>query len=351
MYNDTIRTENSGQIQGGIKYQIRKEPKMTKFEELLTHINGSKVYIQTHNFPDPDAIASAYGLQKLLKTRKIESTICYKGKIDRTSTIKLVRKLGIKIVNVDDMELMNPEDEIILVDAQKGNANLIDMTGVEIICIDHHKTYEKANYMYSDIRPEVGACASIIAGYFYENNIVIDKNTATALMYAIKVDTANMCRSVSDLDLEMFYKLHKISDTEFIKSLEMSVIQFEDLHAYVNAINSIKVYDNMSFANTGEDCPEALIASISDFMLALDEVNLTVVYSEKRGGIKLSIRSEKQYDAGLITKNALVGMGNGGGHEQMAGGFVPKKKSVSTDQMISNLEDRFVDTVHELYGI
>lgn len=56
---------------------------MTRFEQLLEQINREHVYIQTHNFPDPDAIASAYGLQRLLKTRGIRATICYKGKIDR----------------------------------------------------------------------------------------------------------------------------------------------------------------------------------------------------------------------------------------------------------------------------
>jgi len=47
---------------------------MTKLDELVTQINREHVYIQTHNFPDPDAIASAFGLQELLK-RSSASTI------------------------------------------------------------------------------------------------------------------------------------------------------------------------------------------------------------------------------------------------------------------------------------
>jgi len=325
---------------------------MTKFEEIVKCISQNHIYIQTHNFPDPDAIASAYGIQKLLKCKNIESTICYKGKIDRSSTSKMVSQLEIEIINMDEMCTIDSEDMIILVDGQKGNANIINIPGAEIICIDHHKTYdkEKVNYLYSDIRPDVGACASIIAEYFYENNIEIDKNLATAFMFAIKVDTANMSRGVSDLDLEMFYKLHKLCDLDFIKSLEMSTIQFDDLHAYVNAISSIKVYGNISFANTGAGCPEALIATISDFMLALDEVNMSVVYSEKNDGIRLSIRCQKQYDAGLIANNALLGIGNGGGHELMAGGFVPSQQGIDTNTLITTLEKRFVDTVRTLYG-
>ena len=74
---------------------------MTKLDELVTQINREHVYIQTHNFPDPDAIASAFGLQELLKLRGIHATICYKGKIDRYSTDKLREILDIRLVNID----------------------------------------------------------------------------------------------------------------------------------------------------------------------------------------------------------------------------------------------------------
>lgn len=60
---------------------------MTKLDELLVQINGERVYIQTHNFPDPDAIASAFGLQELLKYRGVETKICYKGKSTGTVPI------------------------------------------------------------------------------------------------------------------------------------------------------------------------------------------------------------------------------------------------------------------------
>ena len=56
---------------------------MTKLDQLISKIKQKHVYIQMHNFPDPDAIASAFGLQELLKYRRIPATICYKGKIER----------------------------------------------------------------------------------------------------------------------------------------------------------------------------------------------------------------------------------------------------------------------------
>lgn len=83
---------------------------MTKLDELVKQINREHVYIQTHNFPDPDAIASAFGLQELLKNRGIHSTICYKGKIDRYSTDKLREILDIKLENLEDLDSKLTED-------------------------------------------------------------------------------------------------------------------------------------------------------------------------------------------------------------------------------------------------
>ena len=44
---------------------------MNDFNQLAALCHGKHIYIQTHNFPDPDAIASAFGLQRLLAQHEI----------------------------------------------------------------------------------------------------------------------------------------------------------------------------------------------------------------------------------------------------------------------------------------
>lgn len=326
---------------------------MAKLNELLQQINREHVYIQTHNFPDPDAIASAYGMQRLLEYHGISSTICYKGKIDRYSTGKLLEIIGIELLNVEHLEeILKAEDEVILVDAQKGNSNIIDIAGEEIICIDHHPMNEKYEYRFSDIRPEVGACATMIAQYYYENDVPMDWKIATALTYGIRIDTNNLSRGVSKLDMEMLYRLYDICKYDVIHMLENSSLCFEDLVAYSSAISSIEVYDNVSFADTGADCPEALIANVSDFMLALVEVAFSVVYSRREEGIKLSVRSQNEVlDAGKIVAEALEGVGNGGGHASMAGGFVPFQGSDGEAViLLDEIKERFISVINQKKG-
>lgn len=328
---------------------------MNVLDQMIACIKHKHVFIQTHNFPDPDAIASAFGLQQLFAQKGIESTICYKGRIDRSSSARMVEELSIRIVELEEMEDMKEDAEIVLVDSQKGNANTIDLPGSEILCVDHHPTFEKAEYEYSDIRPEVGACASIIASYYFENEIEMDVRVATALIYGIKVDTANLTRGVSDLDLTMFYQIYHKANMDLIKRLEMNVLKMQDLNAYARAISTIRICGRICFANTGANCPEPLIASISDFMLALDEISMSVVYSLKADGIKISVRSANiRLNAGKITNEALRGIGNGGGHENMAGGFIPYRfepalpldqRKEKLNDLFNQIQKRFLDTM------
>ena len=175
----------------------------------------------------------------------------------------------------------------------------------------------------------------------------MNKRVATALAFGIRMDTKNLSRGVSKLDMEMLYQMFDLCDQNVIHNLENSNLYFEDLLAYSKAIYSIKVYDNVSFADTGRDCPEGLIASVSDFMLALVEVTFSIVYSRKSDGIKLSVRSEgSKLDAGKVIREALEGIGNGGGHAEMAGGFVPFAGSdEEADLMIKEIQERFLNVI------
>ena len=94
------------------------------------------------------------------------------------------------------------------------------------------------------------------------------------------------------------------------------------IKAYKDAFSTIDIREDVCFACAGYECKEALIAAICDFTLTLDGINLSIVYSPKQDGIKISIRSSGKYLSGVIAMNALKGIGTGGGHDNMAGGYV-----------------------------
>ncbi len=296
---------------------------MADCRDLIEICKGRHIYIQTHNFPDPDAIASAYGLQKLMKHFGISSTLCYAGKIDKLSTKKMTEIFEINIYSYETIkEDMTEGDYIICVDSQKGGGNITDFIGDEIACIDHHPIYINTEYKYSDIR-FVGSCATIIAKYFEELSVPMDKPTASALIYGLKTDTLNFSRGTTIMDIDMFKYLYPKADNDMLKVLEHNNMELSDLKAYGAAIENIKIYGSSGFAFIPFSCPDALIGIISDFMLELNSVDVTVIYSKRADGYKFSIRSESpSIDAGSVINLALKGLGTGGGHPSMAGGFI-----------------------------
>lgn len=295
--------------------------------QLVELLKGHKVYLQTHNFPDPDAISSAYGLQQFLKYYGVESRICYVGSIDRFNTRKMMDAFDIEIFSYDDIHDMEEDDYIVNVDCQKPNANTTDLPGNEIACVDHHPIFvETEDYKYQDIQI-TGACATIVTSYYKMMNVPMDSKVATALAYGIKMDTDDLIRGVKQLDVDMFAYLYPFADWKLLSSMYNSTIEFHDLSAYGAAIENIEVFDDIGFSYIPFECPNSLVAIISDFILSLDVVDVSVVYSVNSSGIKFSVRSEKKgVEAGKLVRKALDGYGSGGGHAAMAGGFVGNDK-------------------------
>ena len=294
----------------------------------LCKARGGKVFIQTHNFPDPDAIGSAFGLQKLLEHFGIESTLCYAGRIDKLSTSRMLSEFGIKMVSYDDLkDSMKETDPIICVDSQKNAGNILDFIGDEIACIDHHPTFVETKYEYCDVRI-VGACATLITEYFQEMGVKPNENTASALLYGLKMDTCQFSRGVTAQDILALEYLFPLQNRVKIKRLEQNTMAFRDLKAYGAAIERIQVYEKFGYTVVPFPCPDALIATLADFILDLDEVEVVVVISVRDNGLKLSVRSEiEQVHSGYLIRDALEGLGNGGGHASMAGGFIPMERA------------------------
>lgn len=297
------------------------------FSALIRLCRGHTVYIQTHDFPDPDAIASAFGLQKLLARYEIPAALCYDGRIDKLSASKMLTAFGIEMTSrAQAAGTMHAEDYIICVDSQKFNGKTTDLIGDEVACIDHHPTFTPVEYRYQDIRT-VGACATLIAQYFASSGSAPDRDTATALLYGIKMDTLQFSRGVTPLDIAMFGYLFDYADSAMLGQLERNNMEFSDLKAYGMAIDNIRIYGKAGFTYLDYACTDAMVAILSDFILSLKEVEIAVVFSHRPDGIKLSVRSEMEgVHAGRMTHAVLKGFGSGGGHAGMAGGLIPPEK-------------------------
>lgn len=317
--------------------------------DLIEILKNHTVYIQTHNFPDPDAIASAFGLQQFLAYHGIEATLCYDGKIDRLSAKKMLETFGIAMRSKNDLLDMKENDLIVLVDSQKLNSNVTDLIGDEVACIDHHPIFFSYDYQYRDIRP-VGSCSCIIASYYQKTNTPLTAKCAAALSYGIKMDTADFTRGATALDTEMLAFLFPYADWNLVSNMYSNTMEFDDLRAYGAAIQNIQLFDRTGFAYIPFNCAQALIAIISDFILSLDVIDVAVIYARQTDGIRFSVRSEqKKVHAGNLIAKVLQTYGSGGGHPSMAGGMIPTANfPLLGEDMHVTIQNAFLEVITEM---
>ena len=300
------------------------------FKELIAVIDKKRnLYIQMHRPPDPDCLASAVVLSDMLKSVGLSSVIIYTGLISKPETMELIDNLGIKLIRLDtesNRNLLKDDDQIILVDCQKDTSNITNIPGEYIACIDHHPQLAEKSYKYADIRPEYGACSSLIYEYAKGFGYGLNPVQAALLIYGIRVDTDDMSRRKYLHDIDIFCELYKIANIELLSNIGRNSIRPEDISTTIMAYENLTIKNNVAYSFAGDDKAKESLAELADKLISLADISFVVVYSKCFNGYNFSIRSQvSSIDAGKIAKYAFSKMnGDGGGHMFMAGGIIPK---------------------------
>lgn len=296
---------------------------MFKILDLINELkNEKRVFIQTHNFPDNDAVASAYGLSELLIKFGIKTHIIYNGEIQRDSLSNMIKSLNINVSKNTEFDIKR-EDKIIVVDGCKGNSNVENLNGEEILVIDHHDVSEPENIKYVDIRSSYGSCSTIIYTYYKQLGENISKNAATALIIGLSTDTAHLTRGVSEEDVDAFNSLYREANVSLVNSILRNYIKIKDLNFYKFLLNNIKIESSVAFCYFKDGCNQNLLGILGDFVLSLEEINFVILCAKNDEVVNFSIRNEKsELSAAVIIQDVLQGIGFGGGHRDMAGGVI-----------------------------
>jgi nanoRNase/pAp phosphatase (c-di-AMP/oligoRNAs hydrolase) len=329
--------------------EMNNETKLDKLAALLKNA-PDEVFIQPHNVPDPDAIASSMGLQYLLEQKGVHTQIVYDQEIEKANAFKMIDLFNPTMIPASEAHTLGAEDWSVLVDAQKGNANITDLPTDEVASIDHHEYKENMGYKFEDIRPKVGSCSAIISEYFVENNITIPQNMATSLLYGIFMDTDNLTRGVNALDIDMFYMLYPLSNINLITELKGNEHSVEDLHRFADAFKTLEMYQELGFLKLNSS-NDSLLGAAGDIVVCVAGINIVAAYAVRESGVKLSCRSiTKKIKANDLVKYLVEGLGVGGGHDHMAGGFIPKQ-SLPDDRSIDTfLKHRTISFYEKMCG-
>jgi phosphoglycolate phosphatase len=216
---------------------------------------------------------------------------------------------------------------LITVDCHYGAGNVTRLTARQVAVIDHHQL-EISNGQLSEIRPDVGSCATVVWHMLTEEGFSFDGRIelGTALYYRLYSDTNQFSEIYHPLDMQLRDSVPFNKDMISLfrnSNLSLEEMEIAGVAMIQHVYNAEYRYD---IVKTRPYDPN-ILGFISDFVMQVDGVDSCVVYNHQEDGIKFSVRScLKDVHANELASYLGGEVGSGGGHSEKAGGFLIKSK-------------------------
>jgi nanoRNase/pAp phosphatase (c-di-AMP/oligoRNAs hydrolase) len=312
-----------------MRLDLRDEIERVRTRELLRQLRefaeGDEVLpILMHPDPDPDAIASAFALRVLLRRRPDTCPIVTPALMTRPENKRMAELLNLRVTEVS-CEEMRRFERVVCVDSQPRSLGLEDVPRLAVI--DHHPAETGYDAEFSDIRPQYGACSTILTQYLRsDEDRRIQEPLATALLHAIKTDTAALTRGIMPDDVAAYAFLQRLADMELLHRIEQPSNPEELVRTFGRALHEMAVADGISAAYLGPLITghAHILADVADFALSIDEVVWTAVAAEIENELIVSLRhTSTEPGAGALARQLAAQDGSGGGHATMARVAIP----------------------------
>ncbi len=320
--------------------------KLKKLRQVLEKHSGERQIVVIQDFPDPDALSSAWTYQLIAQKYEIDCDIVYAGTLSHQENIALVKltglpakRLSIQNVNQQDLSLYQG---CVLVDNQGTTSQLMPIVKqAEIpiaVIIDHHSSQEELDAEFVDLRPHVGATATILCQYLQGGLLELDRNVkkhvkcATALMHGLRSDTNRLLQAQEEDFLAASF-LSRFYDNQLLSAVLHTSRSKRVMDVIEQSLRNRLVQNNFSLAGVSylryED--RDAIPQAADFLVTEENVHTAMVYGivhDKDEEIELligSLRTNKiTLDPDEFIKTALGKDPQGryfGGGRNRAGGF------------------------------
>lgn len=302
-------------------------PSTRNARELLEFLNQraaslSPLLILTHDYPDPDALATAFALQHLLQHGfKVESKIAYGGVIGRTENRAMVKHLRIPARRLKRTDLKAGR-AVALVDTQPAfKNNSFPKTRRAVLVIDQHASEEKPAADLSIIDTGCGATCVIVAQAMLLMKIDIPVRVATALAYGILSDTLDLFRATRADVVQTYLTILHHSDMRILARIQNPDRSKNFFVTLGRCIRESMVYRHLIVSHLGNIANPDLVSQMAEFLLTYDRIKWSFCTGRYKGRLHVSLRtSVQETHAGEILRDVFDNRKEAGGHKAIAGG-------------------------------
>jgi nanoRNase/pAp phosphatase (c-di-AMP/oligoRNAs hydrolase) len=265
---------------------------------------------------DPDAIASAMAVKRLLWRKVAGVTITHINIIKRPDNITMIRLLGVNLVPIKDI-VKERFTRFVLVDSQPDHHEIFLNFPIDVI-IDHHPE-TAVHTPFADIRSKYGATASIMTEYLRAAKIMPSTKLAAGLFYAIKTDTNNFVRQTLIEDVRAFQFLYRHANLNIVNKIERSELKPEFLKYFKIALNNKHIRKRRVFTHLGPAVNPDVCVLLADFFIKISSVDWSIVSGLYGQNLIVVFRNDGlRKDAGKVAKESFGAIGSAGGHKSVA---------------------------------
>ena len=282
----------------------------------------SPLLIVTHDYPDPDAIATAYALQYIAKKKfGIRSRIVYKGTVGRVENRAMVNLLRIPIHKIRPSDIRK-YDHAALIDTQPDFENNPYPRNRKVtMVIDQHPYVKKPLADFVIVDTECGATSVILAQALLLSGLEIPRKLATALAYGILSDTLNLYRAKRADIIETYLSILPLCDMRALIKIQHPPKTKKFFSTLSKGLGVAKALRGLIISHLGEVEHPDLVSEIADFLLTYEGMERSFCTGRYEDKLHVSLRSNRPTDnTPEILRDIFDDRKEAGGHDMVAGG-------------------------------
>ncbi|MFW5858112.1 MAG: DHH family phosphoesterase [Planctomycetota bacterium] len=298
--------------------------RVERFSDAIAATEGP-VLILGHNYPDPDCMAAAIGMEAFLRTRcERSATLSFGGGLGRAENRAMA---GILDIAFEEAETIDPCGFAgqVLVDTQPGSGNNHAPDDLPVLGVfDHHEpppTPYEAHF--ADVRTDCGSSSTILEEYLRGAGVSVDDRLATALLIGIRTDTEDLERDESDADVAAYLRLYPHVNRQRMQQIMRPALSEAYFGVLRQALNVARRWGNAVIADLGLVPAPDILSEVSELFTRLKEVELSLACGVYGGRVHFSLRGRTVRKTVRDLLSDIVGeRGSAGGHGRAAGGVL-----------------------------
>ena len=296
-------------------------------QDLLQFLAGHKtalspLLILTHDFPDPDAIASAFALQHLAQsTFGVEAKIAYGGIVGRMENRAMVRTLRIRMDRFHPV-MLKQYANVALVDTHPAfQNNPFPANRKAVLVLDQHPSDHPPEADLGIVDPECGATCVLVAQALLRSGADVPARVATALAYGILTDTLDLYRARRPDVARTYLEVLRHADMRALARIQNPVQPRNFFSVLGRGIRDAVQYRRLVVTHLGTvDTPDR-VSQVAEFILTYRRANWCLATGRFKGRLHASLRTVHQdAQAGEVLRDIFDKRNEAGGHGPIAGG-------------------------------